>query len=107
MPINVNKILVGFETYSEPVNIVTRKCYRCKQIKDIDCFKRRYCAGKHSYYYVKYTMTCSACLENQLNGIAIIILVRWRQSKAQDATVKSLPKSSGLIDWATLAQLHK
>ena len=62
MPVKVAQILVDFEPYSEPVNAVTRKCYRCKQVK-VDCFKRCYCTGKHSYYYVKYTMTCSECLD--------------------------------------------
>ena len=49
MPVRVEKISVDFDPYSEPVNIVTRKRYRCKQVKDIDCFKHCYCAGKHSY----------------------------------------------------------
>ena len=49
MPVRVAKILVDFEPYSEPVNAVTRKCYRCKQVT-VDCFKRCYCTGKHSYY---------------------------------------------------------
>ena len=48
MTIKVDKILVDFDPYTETNNIVTRKCYRCKQVKDIDCFKRCYCAGKHS-----------------------------------------------------------
>ena len=63
MQVRVEKISVGFDPYSEPVNIVNRKCYRCKQVKHIDCFKRCYCAGKHSYDYVKYAMTCSECLD--------------------------------------------
>ena len=49
MPIKVDKILVNFEPYTETNNVVTRKCYRCKQVKDIDCFKRCYYHGKHSY----------------------------------------------------------
>ena len=52
MPVRVHKISVDFDPYTETCNVVTRKCYRCKQVKDIDCFKRCYCAGKHSYYYV-------------------------------------------------------
>ena len=36
MPIKVDKILVDFEPYTETGNVVTRKCYRCKQVKDID-----------------------------------------------------------------------
>ena len=52
MPIKVNKISVDFDPYTETNYVVTRKCYRGKQDKDIDCFKRCYCAGKHSYYYV-------------------------------------------------------
>ena len=44
MPIKVNNISVDTET----VNVVTRKCYRCKQIKHIDCFKRCYSVRKHS-----------------------------------------------------------
>ena len=64
MPIKVNKILVDFEPYTETVDVVTRKCYRCKQVKDIDCLKRCYCASKHSYCYVKYIATCSECLDN-------------------------------------------
>ena len=66
MPIKVDKILVDFEPYTETNNVVTRKCYRCKQVKDIDCFKRCYCASKHSYCYVKYTATCSECLEKSV-----------------------------------------
>ena len=61
MPIQVEKILVDFDPYNETANVVTRKCYRCKQVKDIDCFKRCFCTSKHSYYYDKYTMTCSEC----------------------------------------------
>ena len=71
MPVRVEKISVDFDPYSEPVNIVTRKCYRCKQVKDIDCFKRCYCAGKHSYYYVKYPATCSECLDKSVKQTAI------------------------------------
>ena len=66
MTIKANKILVDFEPYSEPVNVVTRKCYRCKQDKDTDCFKRCYYAGKHSYCYVKYIATCSECLDKSV-----------------------------------------
>ena len=66
MTIKANKILVDFEPYSEPVNVVTRKCYRCKQDKHIDCFKRCYYAGKHSYCYVKYIATCSECLDKSV-----------------------------------------
>ena len=62
MPVRVDKILVDFEPYTETVNVATRKCYRCKQIKDIDCCKRCYYTGKHSYCYVKYIATCSECL---------------------------------------------
>ena len=61
--IKVNKISVDFDPYTETNNVVTRKCYRCKQVKDIDCFKRCYYTGKHSYCYVKYIATCSECLE--------------------------------------------
>ena len=71
MTIKVNKILVDFEPYSEPVNVVTRKCYRCKQVKDIDCFKRVYIVCKKHYNNcsVKYTLTCSECLDkNSLKG---------------------------------------
>ena len=71
MTIKVNKILVDFEPYSEPVNVVTRKCYRCKQVKDIDCFKRVYIVSKKHYNKcsVKYTLTCSECLDkNSLKG---------------------------------------
>ena len=67
MTIKVNKILVDFEPYTETNNVVTRKCYRCKQDKNIDCFKRCYYAGKHSYYYVKYIATCSECLDTGLD----------------------------------------
>ena len=63
MTIKVNRILVDFDPYTETSNIVTRKCYRCKQVKNIDCFKRCYCVGKHSYCYVKYIATCSECLD--------------------------------------------
>ena len=64
MTIKVNRILVDFDPYTETGNIVTRKCYRCKQVKNIDCFKRCYCVGKHSYCYVKYIATCSECLDS-------------------------------------------
>ena len=66
MPIKVKKILVDFEPYTETNNVVTRKCYRCKQVKDIDCFKRCYCVDKHSYCYVKYIATCSECLDKSV-----------------------------------------
>ena len=66
MPVQVNKILVDFDPYNETANVVTRKCCRCKQVEDIECFKRCYCTGKHSYCYVKYTMTCSECLEKSV-----------------------------------------
>ena len=65
MPVQVDKILVDFEPYTETKNVVTRKCCRCKQDKNIDCFKRYY-AGKHSYYYVKYVATCSECLDKSV-----------------------------------------
>ena len=42
MPVEVDKISVDFNPYSETVNVVTRKCYRCKQLKEIDCFERCY-----------------------------------------------------------------
>ena len=65
MPIKVNKILVDVEPYTETVDVVTRKCYRCKQVKDIDCFKRVYIVSKKHYNNcsVKYTLTCSECLD--------------------------------------------
>ena len=63
MPVRVDKISVDFEPSTKTVNVVTRKSYRCKQVKDIDYFKRCYCDGKHSYYYVKYIATCSECLD--------------------------------------------
>ena len=62
MPVRVHKISVDFDPYTETGNVVTRKCYRCKQVKDIDCFKRCYYTGKHSFCYVKHTATCSECL---------------------------------------------
>ena len=71
MPVRVEKISVDFDPYSEPVNIVTRKCYPCKQVKHIDCFKRCYCTGKHSYSSIKYTMTCSECLGNDAERIKL------------------------------------
>ena len=66
MPVRVSKISVEFDPYTETNNVVTRKCYRCKQVKDIDCFKRCYCVGKHSYCYVKYIATCSECLDRSV-----------------------------------------
>ena len=57
------KDIVDFGAYSEQDTSITRKCYRCKQVKDIDCFQRCYCTSKHSYDHVKYTLTCSACLD--------------------------------------------
>ena len=71
MPLREDKILVGFEPYTETNIVVTRKCYRCKQVKDIDCFKRCYYAGKHSYYYVKYIATCSECLDKSVKQTVI------------------------------------
>ena len=68
MPLRVDKILVDFEPYSETHNVVTRKCYRCKQVKDIDCFKRVYIVSKKHYNNcaVKYTLTCSECLDKSV-----------------------------------------
>ena len=66
MPVRVSKISVEFDPYTETNNVVTRKCYRCKQVKDIDCFKRCYYVGKHSYCYVKYIATCSECLDKSV-----------------------------------------
>ena len=66
MPIKVDKILVGFEPYTETVKVVARKCYRCKQVKDLDCFKRCYYNSKHSYCSVKYTATCYECLDKSV-----------------------------------------
>ena len=43
MPVRVDNVSVDFEPYTETINVVTRKCYRCTQVKDIDCFKRCYC----------------------------------------------------------------
>ena len=62
MPVRVDKISVGFEPYTETTNAVTRKCCRCKQVKNIDCFKRCYCTSKHAYFFI-YTLTCSECLD--------------------------------------------
>ena len=66
MPVRVDRILVDFEPYTETNNINTRMCYRCKQVKSIDYFKRCYCVGKHSYCYVKYIATCSECLDKSV-----------------------------------------
>ena len=71
MPVRVSNISVDFGPYIETVNVVTRKCYRCKQVKDIDCFKRCYCGGKHSFYYTKYTKTCSECLDKSVKQSVI------------------------------------
>ena len=35
MPVRVSKISVDFDPYTETGNVVTRKCYRCKQIKTL------------------------------------------------------------------------
>ena len=66
MPVRVDKISVDFDPYNETNNVVTRKCYRCKQVKPIDCFKRVYIVSKKHYNNcsVKYTLTCSECLDN-------------------------------------------
>ena len=66
MPVRVDKIAVDFDPYTETNNVVTRKCYRCKQVKNIDCFKRVYIVSKKHYNNcsVKYTLTCSECLDN-------------------------------------------
>ena len=73
MPVRVNKILVDFDPYTETVDVVTRKCYRCKQVKDIDCFKRVYVVSKKHYNNcsVKYTVTCSECLGNDAERIRL------------------------------------
>ena len=71
MPLRVDKISVDFDPYTETVNVVTRKCYRCKQVKDIGCFKRCYYTGKHSYYYVKHIATCSECLDKSVKQTEI------------------------------------
>ena len=68
MPVRVDKISADFAPYTETGNVVTRKCYRCKQVKDIDCFKRCYYTGKQSYSYVKYTATCSECLDKSVKN---------------------------------------
>ena len=68
MPVKVHKISVDFGPYNETVNVVTTKCYRCKQVKDIDCFKRVYIINKKHYNNcsVKYTLTCSECLDESV-----------------------------------------
>ena len=71
MPVKVNKMLVDCDPYSETVNVVTRKCYRCNQVKDIDCFKRCYYTIHNPYYYVEYIATCSECLCKSDNQILI------------------------------------
>ena len=64
MPVKVNKIFVDFDPYSETVNVVTKKCYRCKQVKEIDCFKRcYYTSNNSSFCHVAYIKTCSECLD--------------------------------------------
>ena len=71
MPVRVDKISVDFGPYAETNMVLTRKCYRCKQVKDIDCFKRVYIASKKHYNNcsVKYTLTCSECLnKSSLKG---------------------------------------
>ena len=35
----------------------------------------------------------------------LLILGRWRQPNAQDATAKNLQKSSGSIDWGNLGAI--
>ena len=68
MPVRVDKISVDFDPYNETNNVVTRKCYRCKQVKDIDCFKRVYIVNKTHYNNcsVKDTLTCSECLDKSV-----------------------------------------
>ena len=65
MPVRVGKISVDFDPYTETGNVVNRKCCHCKQIKDIECFKRVYITNKknYNYCYVRYTLTCSECLD--------------------------------------------
>ena len=50
MPVRVDNVSVDFEPYTETINVVTRKCYRCTQVKDIDCtrinLKKKYFWGK-------------------------------------------------------------
>ena len=62
MPVIVEKISVDFDPYSEPVNIVTRKCYRCKQVKDIDCLSVAIAPQKVERVEENY-MTCKVCRE--------------------------------------------
>ena len=71
MPVRVEKISVDFDPYTETIKVVARKFYRCKQVKDIDCFKRCYYNCKHSDCSVKYTITCSECLEKSDKQTAI------------------------------------
>ena len=71
MTVNVNKILVDFKPYTETVNVVNRKCYRCRQSKDIECFKRCYYTGQYSYCCVKYIATCSECLDKSVKQTVI------------------------------------
>ena len=65
MPIRVEKISVDFDPYSHTNNVLNKKCNHCKQVKDIECFKRVYITKKkhHNYCYVKYAITCSECLD--------------------------------------------
>ena len=73
MPVIVEKISVDFDPYSETVKDVTRKCYRCKKVKDIDCLKRVYIINQKHYNNcsVKYTLTCSECLGNDAERIRL------------------------------------
>ena len=70
----VNKILLDFDADSEPDTTITRKSYRCKQVKVkdiscfISCFKRTYCVSEHSYSYVKYILTCPECLDKSVKN---------------------------------------
>ena len=73
MPVRVEKISVAFEPHSEPDTCVTRKCHRCKQIKNSCCFKRVYIINKKHYNNcsVKYALTCSECLDKSVKQTVI------------------------------------
>ena len=63
MTIYVDKITMDFINDYNP-NSCERQCIRCKEIKNLVCFKRYYHnkTGRYLMQY-RYTLTCCECLD--------------------------------------------
>ena len=71
MPVRVENIPVDFG----PNASITRKCYHCKQVKDICCFKHSYASSKYSYIVILIYIDAQISLTNnrdQVNHKGII-----------------------------------